>query len=368
MEWESRFHVVRWGSAFGVASAILYTAANVKLRESVGVDPFLVAAVKAVPTVVCLAPVILWFLFSGKPLGRSYAMVPRFAAVALIGQFIGNAAFQVALEHIALAVAVPITLGTLIIGGGVLGSRILGEPVAGRKIVAMAVLIAAVAALAMSKNETTATKTSSTVSTNPSGSTPSIATTVSDAGSESSVRTTSWQPSAARSWFSSSTRRPWLGSFCAMASGLAYSLFGVVMRQTLKDGLSMPATMFLSGSVGMIALWTFSFFWVGTDAIADITVMQWRTMAWAGMFNFAAFVALSAALRFLPVVAVNMINASQVAMATAAGVWLFDEATGPLVWTGIWLTILGLLILAGVFERQFAIRVVSLATGMGKET
>ena len=355
MELETRFHVMRWGSAFGLASAVLYTAANVKLRESVGIDPFLVAAVKAVPTVVCLAPIVLGFLWAGKPLGRSYAMVPRFAAVALIGQFVGNAAFQVALEHIALAVAVPITLGTLIIGGGVLGRRILGEPVAGRKVIAMIVLIAAVGALALSKNETTATTRSST-NANPARPATSVS-------NSPTVRTVD-----GASWFASSKKMPWLGSCCAMASGLAYSLFGVVMRQTLKDGLSMPATMFLSGLVGMIALWSFSFFWVGTEAIGDITSDQWRTMAWAGMFNFAAFVALSAALRFLPVVAVNMINASQVAMATAAGVWLFDEATGPLVWTGIWLTILGLLILAGVFERRFAVRVVSLATGMGKET
>ena len=66
----------------------------------------------------------------------------------------------------------------------------------------------------------------------------------------------------------------------------------------------------------------------------------------AAAFNFTAFVALAFALKSLPVVAVNLINASQVAMAAVAGVMLFAEpATAPLI-IGIMLTFAGLMILA----------------------
>lgn len=306
-------HWIRVGSIAGIASAFLYTAANVQLRRAVSVDPFLVAAVKALPTVVGLTPVVLWYLFAGKPLGTNYSLLPRFALVALIGQFVGNAAFQVALGHIALAVAVPITLGTLIVGGGALGWFLLGEPISRGKWMAMAVLITAVVVLSTGENGTNATSRSSGDETEP---------------------------------------IVWFGAACAIASGAAYSLFGVITRRTLNNGLSMPATMMTSGLVGAISLWSFCLIRLGPDAVLAIRSDQWITMAWAGTFNFAAFVALSASLKFLPVVAVNLINASQVAMAAIAGVYFFNESLNPSVATGIALTVIGLLVLTASSNRR----------------
>ena len=69
-------------------------------------------------------------------------------------------------------------------------------------------------------------------------------------------------------------------------------------------------------------------------------------MALAGVFNFIAFVAITTAIRVLPIVAVHLLNASQVAMAAIAGVTLFgEELTIGLFW-GIALTMIGLLVLA----------------------
>jgi DME family drug/metabolite transporter len=62
--------------------------------------------------------------------------------------------------------------------------------------------------------------------------------------------------------------------------------------------------------------------------------------------NFTAFAALSLSLKALPVVAVNLINATQVAMAAAAGVILFAEPLTASLIIGIALTFAGLLILA----------------------
>ena len=96
------------GAAFGLASAVLYTASNIALRKSVGVDPFLVSAVKAAPTVLAMGPFLIWMSMTGQTIATSYRMVPRFLIVSLIGQFIGNAAFQVALGVIVWPLPCPL--------------------------------------------------------------------------------------------------------------------------------------------------------------------------------------------------------------------------------------------------------------------
>jgi drug/metabolite transporter (DMT)-like permease len=290
-------------SIFGMVAAVFYTIANIALRYCVGVDPFLVSAVKAAPTVLLIGPFLGWMLLRGETIAISSRMVPRFIAAALLGQFVGNVGFQLALGVIGLAASVPITLGVLIIGGAVLGRVMLHEPVRPRTVLAIFALIAAVIVLSL--------------------------------------------PDATEPPSQSTTELPiWVGALCAAASGAAYAVFGVVMRQALTGGLSVPATMFISGVVGTIALWSATLVRIGIGPLEMITSEQWGVMLAAGAFNFTAFVALSVALKSLPVVAVNLINASQVAMAAAAGVMLFAEpVTTPLI-IGILLTFVGLVILA----------------------
>ena len=290
-------------ACFGLFAAVGYTASNIALRQSVGVDPFLVSAVKAAPTVILLGPVLIWMVLTSRTIATSTHMIPRFAATALLAQIVGNGAFQIALGVIGLAASVPITLGVLIIGGAFLGRIMLGEPVRVRTIFAMLTLIAAVVVLSL--------------------------------------------PADAPRVVSSTSSLPlWAGALMAAASGAAYALFGVMLRRTLTGGLSPPATMFISGVVGTIALWSITVSRIGTSGIAEISSDQWGVMATAGMCNFTAFVALSIALKALPVVAVNLLNASQVAMAAVAGVFLFAEpVTWPLL-IGIALTFMGLGILA----------------------
>jgi drug/metabolite transporter (DMT)-like permease len=269
----------------------------------VGVDPFLVTALKAMPTVIFIGPFVGWMLLRGETIATSFKMVPRFIAASFVAQFVGNVSFQVALGVIGLAASVPITLGVLIIGGAILGRVILHEPVRPRTIVAMFALIAAVIVLSL--------------------------------------------PGATLPPSQSTTTFPvWIGALFAAASGAAYALFGVAMRQTLNGGLSAPAAMLISGLVGTIALSATVLLRLGIGPLELITSQQWGVMFAAGTFNFAAFVSISLALKSLPVVAVNLINASQVAMAGVAGVILFAEpVTGPLV-VGIILTFAGLMILA----------------------
>lgn len=288
-------------SICGMVAAVFYTIANIALRHCVSVDPFLVSAVKALPTVIVLTPLLGWMLYRGDTIATSSKMVPRFIAASFVGQLVGNAAFQVALGVIGLAASVPITLGVMIILGAVLGRMMLHEPVRPRMVLAMVILIIAVIALSL--------------------------------------------PNATPS--PRSTGLPiWVGALCAAASGAGYALYGVVMRQTLMGGLSVPATMFISGAVGTVALWSVTLLRLGIGPFETITSDQWSVMIAAGAFNFTAFAALTVALKSLPVIAVNLINASQVAMAAVAGVLLFAEPVTTGLILGILLTIAGLLILA----------------------
>ncbi len=291
------------GAACGVVAAVMYTMANIALRRCVGVDPFLVSAVKAAPTVVILGPFLVWMAATRQRIATSLKMVPRFIFASLLGQVIGNGAFQIALGVIGLAASVPITLGVLIVGGAVLGRLMLREPVTLRTSLAMVTLISAVLILSL--------------------------------------------PGATVAPEQSVTSLPvWMGALCAAASGGAYAYFGVAMRQALTGGLSGPVTMFISGTVGTIALWSITLWKIGSEPLVDIAPYQWGVMVAAGACNFTAFAALSMSLKALPVVAVNLINASQVAMAAVAGVILFSEpVTSPLA-IGITLTFAGLLILA----------------------
>ncbi len=292
------------GAVCGVIAAALYTMANIALRQCVGVDPFLVSAVKAAPTVILLAPLLAWMSATNKTIATSYRMLPRFVFASLLGQVVGNGAFQIALGIIGLAASVPITLGVLIVGGAILGRFMLKEPVTVRTMVAMFTLIGAVIVLCL----------------------PGA--TVAPVESNLPV---------------------WVGALAAAASGAAYAFFGVSMRQTLTSGMSATVTMFVSGTVGTIVLWGITTL---RDVSLDHSLAQWGVMVAAGVFNFTAFAALSRSLKSLPVVAVNLINASQVAMAAVAGVILFAEpVTAPLVF-GILLTFAGLGILANRRNHQ----------------
>jgi len=311
------------GPLCGLASAVFYTLANIALRESVGVNPYLVSAVKALPTVVILGPVLGWMLSRGTSLHVSRQRLPAFLAASFGAQFIGNAAFQQALGHIGLAATVPITLGTLIVAGAAFGAALLREPVSQNKVLAMVILISAVVVLSIPRGGQPAGDNTPTSKASPSTASQPAAEIVQ-------------QPSSADVLF---------GSFWATTSGIAYAIFGVILRQILQTGMRPAMTMFISGVVGVVSLWTFTFWRLGSETIAATSTNQWLVMTSAGVFNFSAFVALTGALRRLPVVAVNLINASQVAMAAMAGVALFGEPITVQLIAGILLTLLGLVIL-----------------------
>jgi drug/metabolite transporter (DMT)-like permease len=335
---DSPSHTAWWiGPACGLASAVLYTLTNIALRGCVEVDAYLVSAVKAAPTVICLGPVLGWMATKKTTIIPSRKRIPQFILASFIAQFFGNVAFQKALEHIGLAASVPITLGLLIVGGALFGALLLREPVGRQKIIAMITLISAVIVLSIPYSDEASPPESSPPESNES--TESVAeTAAAKAAAERSGGEVEPRDLSAISIL--------IGSGWAAVSGLAYAFFGVSLRQTMKTGVRPSATMFISGTIGTLTLWSYSFATLGSEQIFATSAGQWTSMIAAGVFNFSAFIAITSSLRLLPVVAVNLINASQVAMAAVAGVLLYREPITVQLIGGILLTIVGLMILA----------------------
>lgn len=274
-------------------------------------DAYLVAAVRATPTAVMLGPFVGWMWLRKKTqAGQSQSRQSRnrrravlqYIAASVFAQFFGNAAFQKALERIGLAASVPITLGVLIVVGAILGVVLLKEPVSKNKVLAMITLIIAVVVLSLPTQS-----------------------------SHDSVRHQAIDVI--------------VGSLWAAVAGFAYSFLGVTMRQSLQLGNRASTLMFLSGVTGMVLLWPYCVATLGIATIVATSPSQWAIMATAGIFNLIAFIAITTSLKLMPVTAVNLINASQVAMAAVAGVILFQEPVTLHLGIGIFLTIVGLMIL-----------------------
>lgn len=293
------------GIGCGLFSAVFYTLSNIALRQSVAVDSFFVSAMKSAPTILFLTPYLLTIKFSGRPIVASPHLVPRFVLVSLVGQVGGNGSFQFALKNIGLAATVPITLGSLLIGSALIGRWMLGETVQRKTAIAIAILITAVVLLTQSGE-------------------PTAEGVAGDALRSDRI----------------------MGALFAMVSGLSFAIFSSTMRLSMQQGLQSATAMWISGAVGTVALLTIFASTAGIGDLENLPSHLWTAMAMAGVFNFIAFVAIATAMRVLPIVAVHLLNASQVAMAAVAGVVLFGEPLTIGLLLGIALTMAGLLVLA----------------------
>ncbi|MFO0871140.1 MAG: DMT family transporter [Pirellulales bacterium] len=301
---------VLFGTLCGLVAAFGYTCANICLRSVSDCDPVWVSAVKSVPTVLLAAPIVCW-----EAWGRGQQVVTRRAALALaisglLGQLGGNVLFQWSLGVVGLALAVPLCLGGQIISSGLLGRIVLGEAVSARRAMAIGVLI--------------------------------VATVVLSSGADAAHRTVAPSADASASFGELAA-----GVAAATFSGLAYAILGVVIRRAVVGQTTIAATLFVVCVVGLISLGAWSPLRLGWDPLWATPWADLRPMLLAGLFNFAAFWALTKALQLTPVVYVNALNVTQASLAAMAGVLLFQEApSAGLVW-GVVLTAAGLLLLRG---------------------
>jgi drug/metabolite transporter (DMT)-like permease len=216
----------------------------------------------------------------------------------------GNVAFQYALSIGGLALTVPLCFSTLILAGAFGGRMILGETIPRRTLAAMMLLIVAVFILQQ--------------------------------GADEAAETLRPDRSA---W------TVFASVVAACISGASFGAGGVAIRHSVAGRGTIAATIAPISTAGVIACTVIAVQQLGIDGLLRISVRDQASMLFAGMFNAIGFFAVAAAMARIPLVRVNLINASQAALCALAGIAWFGEPATIWVGLGTGLTVLSLAIL-----------------------
>jgi len=296
------------GTLLAVFSSFCYTASIIALRAVTkgGADwAAWVSCLKAIPTVAAALLVLAVKAQRGSISWPSRRMVLALLLSGTAMQLMGNVGFQWGLALGGMTLTVPLSQAALLISGAVLGVVMIGERVSRRSSLAMGVLILAICLLSLDA-------------------TPFATTTTGQGGSGLILLTVA------------------LG----LTAGVGWGQAGVVIRQAALSGVSTAVTILLLSSSAIIVLGGGVLLRQGPGWLLEQTSAQefWLSMV-AGGFTSAAFFALTAALKHISIVRANLINASQIALTSLAGVMLFEEPMTRWMIVGTGLTIGGLLLM-----------------------
>jgi drug/metabolite transporter (DMT)-like permease len=305
---QAHSRAVTLGTALALVSAVLYTATNIFLKLVTACDPFWVSCLKAFPTLIAAAVMVGWTTRqgrSGMPGARGWLVLFGTGLLAHIG---GNVGFQYGLGVLGLATAVPLTFSVILVAGALIGRVWLGEPVSVRSAVALLVLCVSIGVLGLH-------------------------TAVAKAATGSGT--------AALAEVDSFTKG--LAVAAIIFAGFSYTMLGAVIRRTITGTTGMGATLLIISIAGVAALGGIGIVRLGIDGIFAIRPIDHQWMLLAGTCNAVAFLMLTKALHLVPIAYVNVINASQVAMAAVAGVAWFAEPSTAYLAIGLGLMIVGLI-------------------------
>ncbi len=305
-----------FGTLCGLFSAFSYTCANSFLRAVNDCDPVWVSAMRAVPTVVLLGPVLVVLAWRGRPV----LPTPKFTLLIVIGglcgQLGGNICFQSALSVIGVALAVPLTMGGMIVAAAILGRIFLAEPLTPRALAAICVLLAAIGVLAIGAKD------------------------------------------AGRAMTAAGELSPWrlaAGVAAGCGAGVFYSVLNATLRYCVVRGAPLATSLFLVSAAGVITLGSIAWQRIGPEGMLSTMPDDLTIMLAAGVCNTVAFLALTKSLQLNSIVYVNALNATQATLAALAGVLIFGERLSPWLVLGIALTVVGLMALARAHRAMQAV-------------
>ncbi len=310
-------HSIPWtGVVAGLGAAICYTLANAFLRKlSTETDFIVVVFMKAATTTCIFLPWLCHIASKGKrvlPQGK-YLWVLLFGAVQT--QIFGNCGHQIALGIVGMAIAVPIYMGTLVASSAVLGRVFLNEGVKPTVAISLAVLVVSVMLLS-----------------------------VGGEAAGKSIR-------AEQKLFLANL--PFvIGIVAAIGTGLAFAVLSICIRYVLRSGVPTQTPLVFVGMAGAVGFGIVMLMREGPGVIEHHSPRSWAMMLSAGICNATAFLCLSWSLKLLPVVYVNAINVSQVAMAAAIGILLFSEPLSVWLSTGLMVMVVGFGLLAHFSSRR----------------
>ena len=292
-----------YGLICGLVAAVCYTLANMALRHSARPGDFdwsiWITFHKAIPATVLTWGLVWWNARAGRVALPALGLWGHLIVTGLIMQFGGNLCFQYALSLIGLAMSVPLTFASILLAGALFSRLMLGEPLTARSLLAISTLMISVWLLS-------------------GGAGP-----------------------AAQAVLAES--HPWevtLGLLMALIGGASYGYSGVVIRKHVQN-LPVSATLVHISTVGVVAVGAVAWWRLPWAVLAGTTLPESSLMLLAGGFNAIAFYCIGVSFRFLNVNQVNMINTTQIAMATLAGVLFFAEPLTTWLVTGVLLTICG---------------------------
>ncbi len=301
------------GTIFGLTAAFAYTAANIALREAAtdnNVDwAIWISALKSIPATLVAWGLVIYRGSQGLPSLPPRRLFLPLILTGLVMQFGGNVMLQWSFSMGGLALSVPLCFATLLATGALLGRIFLNEAITPRMFVSMIVLTAAIVVLSLGAHQA-----EESVYEHMEHHTNSMATVA-------------------------------LTIFVACFSGCAYGVGGAVIRGSVREKLSISATLVLISTTGFVALTGTALYRLGLSVIWETTAWQYLVMLIAGLMNAVAFFSIGAAMKYLTVTRVNLLNASQTAMAAFAGVLCFGEELTVWLLTGTALTIGGLFLM-----------------------
>ena len=308
------------GTVFGLLSAVGYTAANICLRKVISADETWVSFVKALPTVLIVGPIALRRYASGQAFIPTWSVFRMLVVVSLIGQIIGNVGFQWSLGIVGLALAVPLTLGAMIVSSALFGWWFLREGVTTNMIFSAGILMTAICVLGLGANK-----------------------------AHESLRQerTSQVIEETGKYAVTGTNKTVWGVVVVCLAGLAYSALGTGIRHATSTGTALSSVLTLCGVCGAASLGAIVLFKFGRFPIASTSSSELTYMILAGVFNAGAFFALVYALKLTPLFFVNVLNTTQAAMAAVAGVVVFQEEPTLTMCAGLALTAVGMLLMRG---------------------
>lgn len=299
---------VRLGTWLAILAAMGYTASILALRklaENHDADwAVWISCIKAVPSTLLAAAIVGFRTLQGErvlPAARTCAIL---FASGLFMQFAGNVGFQCSLFLGGMALSVALSSTTMILSSAVLGWMVLRERVSARSVVAIAVLIASIAVLSGGARD----------------------------ASLSSGRDFSWLIITAT-------------VLTASSAGLGWGLSGVAIRWAVTNGTTIMATVLILSLSGVVGLGLTCLIRMGPEALLATPSSDLQLMLVAGVFNAIAFILVGKAFSLISVVRVNLIQASQIAMAAVFGVLFFLEPLTVWLVVGCIMTILGVVLI-----------------------
>jgi DME family drug/metabolite transporter len=276
-----------------------------KLLAANGCNPSWAIFNRELIAVVVLGPWLVAQWLRGRPSLPGGGALWRLLGVGLLVEAVGNVCQQWSLGIVGLAITVPTTFGAMIVGGAVLGRVLLGERISPRAAAAASMLLASLGFLGLGAG----------------GAARAIA------AGEALTRTPLTVALA-------------VGATCL--AGAIYSLLSVTIRHGVTRETTPTAVGFLVPGMAIITLGPWCAWELGYQVVLDTSLRQWILMYAGGAFNLIGFLALIYGLQRITVLYANAVNASQVAIAAVAGVFIFGESANSWVVLGTLLTVLGI--------------------------